>query len=404
MSCSPTPARVPISRTGVLAATWIALATVPTLLSSCGSERLGPHGTPTLESAIDEIVRPFMEYGSPSGLMVGITAEGERRVLRYANAGRGFELPRRDGLFEITSITKTFTATLLAEMIQEGLLGLDDPIEAHLPGDVDVPTCEGEPIRIRHLATHTAGLSNLLPGTVEGPYTEQQIHDYLESLASGTTPFCEQDGAGGHVPPGERMSQSEVGYVVLGMIIERVAGKPLADLLRERICDPLGLSDTRGYAMLDPVKRARLVNAYEVDGTELDFWSDTWLDGAGGLAASIDDTLRYLEACMNPAGPLGDALALTQEPLFWSYERPEDSKGIGMAWSILRSPGEQICIQRGWHRMSSAAFFWPERKIGMVLVCTTREHVRLLDALAAEIWAEIEQRVARAESPDLVHG
>ena len=378
-------------RAVILAAASLGFAVLLALSSSCGSDPPQAPRTPTLEDTIDELVRPCLDFGSPSGLIIGLTRHGERTVLRYANAELGYEVPRRDGLFEITSLTKTFTATLLAQLIQDNLVRLDDPVDAYLPEDVEMPTCEGEPIRIRHLVTHTAGLPMLPPGSVEGSYTEQQVLDCLENLASGSTTFCEPTADGGHVPLGVRMRHSEVGYAVLGMVIERITGRPLGELLRERVCDPLGLGDTRDYGQLDDDQRTRLINAYEVDGTELDFWRTTRLDGACGLAASIDDLLQYLEACMAPDGPLGDVLSMTQEPLFWNYGLPGDSTGIGMAWSIFRSAGRQVYGQRGWRNMTCVAYFWPERKTALVLISTTRQHWPIGDALAAEIWAEIEE-------------
>jgi len=368
------------------------LAIVTACAVSCHDDSSGRPSEPSLEETIDRLVAPSLQFGSPSGLLVGLTIAGERSVLRYANAEMGYALPRRDGLFEITAITKTVTAILIAQMIADSLLHLDDPIQQFLPADVEVPECDGHLIRIRHLLSHTAGLASLLPGTVDGPYSEQQVFDYLENLDSESSTYCEPIGNGEHVHPGERMRHSEVGYVLLGMIVERVLGRPLGDLMRERVCDPLGLGDMRAYEQMGAAQRSRAVEAYEVTGERIDFWENTWLDGSVGLASTIDDLLAYLEACMNASGPLADAIAKTREPLFWNYQSAGDERGIAMAWSVFRTPGRQIFIQRGWRRMTCIAYLWPEQRTGMVLIATTREHFPVIDELAAEIWNEIEAR------------
>ncbi len=372
------------------------LAIVMACAISCHEDPSGRPNEPSLEETIDRLVAPSLQFGSPSGLLVGLTIAGERSVQRYANAEMGYALPRRDGLFEITAITKTITAILIAQLIADSLLHLDDPIQQFLPAGVEVPECDGHPIRIRHLLSHTAGLASLLPGTVDGPYSEQQVFDYLEDLDTENSTFCEPVGDGEHVHPGERMRHSEVGYVLLGMIAERVRGRPLGDLMRERVCDPLGLGDMRAYEQMSAAQRSRAVEAYEVTGERIDFWEGTWLDGSVGLASSIDDLLAYLEACMNAGGPLADAIGMTREPLFWNYQSAGDERGIAMAWSVFRTPGRQIFIQRGWRRMTCIAYLWPEQRTGMLLLATTREHFPVIDELAAEIWNEIEGRAVIA--------
>jgi CubicO group peptidase (beta-lactamase class C family) len=132
-------------------------------------------------------------------------------------------------VFDLASITKLFVTTAVLSLVEEGLLALDEPIATWLPS---FGTGERTGVTLRRLLTHTSGLPALLSLWTDWPDPQARAAAVLDA------PLIE--------PPGNTFEYSCVGYLVCGLLATRVSGQPLPDLVRERVCAPLGLTDT-GY-------------------------------------------------------------------------------------------------------------------------------------------------------------
>ncbi len=166
------------------------------LFISCESEPIIDDSSP-LKEKIDRLVEPVVAFGSPSAIIIGVYKGGEKTVYSYGDAGLGFGAPRSNTIFEIGSITKTFTATLLSELIFDGLVSLDDSINKFLPANVHPPSYKGENITIRHLVTHTSGLprdastfvsDNMDPNRLSES-TNEDIYTFLNDISVSAYPF-----------------------------------------------------------------------------------------------------------------------------------------------------------------------------------------------------------------------
>lgn len=164
------------------------------------------------------MLRYLVEDGAATGLVLGVLeADGTRRVVSYGNAvldGRPMD-PR--AIFEIGSITRTFTATVLADMARRGEVTLDDPVSRYLPEHVSVPARAGREITLRHLATHTSGLSAIghHPKDVYAPYADLTIEKLYKVLSTAELRDI----------PGQRYRYSNLGMGLLGHALGR-AGRP----------------------------------------------------------------------------------------------------------------------------------------------------------------------------------
>src|SRR5262245_40824979 len=171
-----------------------------------------------------------------AGLVVGVRVRGQAGVW---HRGR---LPDGAGtIFEIGSITKTFTTTLLADMAREGIVALDDPVQRHLPDGVRLPV-RGRPITLEDLATHRSGLPRLPTGLLWPALTRDRrdpcakLDDVRLAAAVGAT-RPRRD-------PGRKVAYSNYGMGLLGHVLALRAGSTYEQLVRARICEPLGLVDT----------------------------------------------------------------------------------------------------------------------------------------------------------------
>jgi CubicO group peptidase (beta-lactamase class C family) len=176
-------------------------------------------------------------YLPNASTVVGIITTNGTQVYGYGNISEA-NSTKVDGntIFDIASITKTFTTTLLADMVKRGLVKLDDPIEMYLPTNVKVPTYNGHEITLEDLATHTSGLSGFPAGWIRNhTYSTQQVYDFLSNATLQSE-------------PGTKANYSDFGMGLLGHILSIRTGVPYDQLVKDRILTVLGM-DSTGIAM-----------------------------------------------------------------------------------------------------------------------------------------------------------
>ncbi len=231
-------------------------------------------------------------------------------------------------LFEIGSVTKTFTASLLAEMVQSGAVGLNDPIQKYLPAGITAPTFNGIPITLASLAEHRSGLPADPPNSPSknpsNPYA-----GYTTAMLYGVLDHYKLMRA-----PGAQYEYSNFGFALLGRLLANRAHKPYAALIERRILQPLGMKDT--VVIPSTVSKRRLAPAFTYDGQPQGPWDLGALSPAGSIESDLHDMLVYLRANMNPPpGPLGRALVFAQQPRV-----PEDNEDLmGLAWETSLQHG-----------------------------------------------------------------
>ena len=187
-------------------------------------------GTKQARSAPPPVERVARELRSGAkSLIVFVSAAGKEYV-----ATAGSRRPGADQRFRVGSVTKTFTATIVLQLVQEGTLRLDSTLEDHVPGVIP----RGEEITIRHLLQHRSGLANVteypqwLKEAERSPSTSPI--NSLRFAASKPLVF----------KPGTQARYSNTNYIALGLVIEKVTGRSYAEELEQRVLDPLGLSRT----------------------------------------------------------------------------------------------------------------------------------------------------------------
>jgi len=160
----------------------------------------------------------------------------------YGLAHRGWQLPNRvDTRFQLASGAKGFTALVVASLIEDGLLALGTSVRSLL-GD-DLPLID-DGVTIEHLLAHRSGVGDYLDESSGLDLTDHLMPVPVHQLAGAEDYLAVLDGYPQVFPPGERFAYCNSGYVVLGIIAERVAGQPYHDLVLRRVCEPAGLFDT----------------------------------------------------------------------------------------------------------------------------------------------------------------
>ncbi|HUR00071.1 MAG TPA: serine hydrolase [Gemmatimonadaceae bacterium] len=310
------------------------------------------------DAEILAIIRQRVDDRRSAGIVVGvIDADGRQRIVSYGDPGPG--QPPLDGnsVFEIGSITKTFTSTVLAQLVQEGKVRLEDPAQKYLPATVQMPTRSGKEITLGSLAMQNSGLprmpSNFKPADLANPYadyTVQNLYDFLSGYQ------LTRD-------PGAEFEYSNLGVGLLGHILSRVTGLSYEEMERQRVWGPLGMRNTA--ITFTPWMKAHLALGHDPQGQVTANWDLLALAGAGAIRSTTNDMLKFLDANLHPErGALQRAMAFAH-----AGRAPAGNIGIGLNWFIAHTGADTII----WHNGGTAGYrtfvgFNPARKIGVVLL------------------------------------
>jgi serine-type D-Ala-D-Ala carboxypeptidase/endopeptidase len=288
------------------------------------------------ERDLTAILRERVDVARDTMGLVAATIDGGRRsVTVYGRSGTDRPLDA-DTVFEIGSISKVLTSLLLADMVRRGEVAMDDPASKFLPAGVRMPDFEGAPITLMDLATYTSGLprmpSNFAPKDWGNPYidyTAELLYDYLSNHKLGFR-------------PGKHFEYSNLGFGLLGHILELRAGRSYEELVVSRICAPLGMDDTR--ITLTASMKARLAQGHDAGLAPVPNWDFLALAGAGAFRSTANDLLKFLALCLDPADtPVAGALKITL-----SERRPRmDQRDVGLGWFVSRRFDDELIWKSG---------------------------------------------------------
>jgi serine-type D-Ala-D-Ala carboxypeptidase/endopeptidase len=329
-------------RAAFVLATWAGSAAS---VSAASPEDLG--------RLVDDVV---MRAPSCIGLAIGVV-QGDARAERFygdtGNRGR----PNADTEFEIGSITKTFTATLLADEDQAGRIRLDDPLARYAPPGIRVPGFDGRQILMVELADHTSGLPRVVPRFTP-PLTADVMWRFVNNYRLSR-------------PPGEQFLYSNLGFALLARAIARRESASEDQLYARIVTGPLGMRDTA--IMLSPAQHARLAQGYRPNGEPAPENAPTWpaFDGAGALRSTLNDMMRYL------AFELGrtDVAPRTLLPVL---QQPRHAAGpygsVGLGWQMRERPdGAKTIFKDGaTPGYSTFMIFTPATASGAVILSNHR--------------------------------
>jgi CubicO group peptidase (beta-lactamase class C family) len=268
-----------------------------------------------------------------------------------------------DTVFEIGSITKVFTALLLADMARRGEVKLDDPVARHLPADFRVPEVHGRQITLADLATHTSGLPRMptLPGEPLSPAWREAMArlslDEFKTWLAGPHPSPPPDAGG--------WWYSNAGYALLGIALAHRGGRPYETLLQERVIAPLGLRDTT-FHPTRAMKR-RLAEGHDRSLAALAPFDGGIFAAAGGLRSTARDLARFAAAILPASGSRIEANA--QFLLTTRRAAPWIGGEQALGWEVRNAPGGPFVTKDGvtFGQTAAMAFDPDERRAIVVL-------------------------------------
>jgi D-alanyl-D-alanine-carboxypeptidase/D-alanyl-D-alanine-endopeptidase len=347
---------MPISSSRTRVAALLATLILP--LASARSVRAQQAFPP--DSTILAILRQRVEEKRSTGIVVGVLEpSGRTRIVAFGDAGPG--QPPLDGnsVFEIGSISKVFTSTVLAELVKEGKVTLDDPAQKFLPSSVHLPTRNDKQITLGTLSEQNSGLpgmpTNFHPKDPSNPYadyTVQQMYDFISGYQ------LTRD-------PGALFEYSNLGVGLLGHVLSLSTGQSYEEMERTRVWKPLGMSHTA--ITLTPWMKSHLALGHDDKGAVTANWDVPTFAGAGAIRSTTEDMLKFAAANLHPErGKLQQAMAFAHEARA-SVGGPSTS--IGLNWIIQRTATDTIV----WHNGGTGGYrtflgLVPSKKIAVVVM------------------------------------
>jgi CubicO group peptidase (beta-lactamase class C family) len=269
-------------------------------------------GRTALQDVVDEFAAAFARQHGLAGLAVGIVRDGQLvHTIDIGHASIERQLPvTPQSVFRVGSISKTFTAIAVMQLVDGGRVDLDRPVNEYLRHyRVDGPP-QAEPVTLRHLLTHTAGIGELRRYTdVFQPFIGMAVPpgQAMPSFAEYYAPSLRAE-----VPPGQKWAYANHGFTTIGAVIEDVTGERFADYVRREILDPLGMTGS------DFVRNERVADelcdgyARKRDRNKPVRYLDIIPSPAGSLFSSVSDLARYVAALANGGAPILGAARLDE--------------------------------------------------------------------------------------------
>jgi CubicO group peptidase (beta-lactamase class C family) len=325
-----------------------------------------------LQLYLDTLALNYLKDPNNSSLSIGIANGNTSETYYYGETKKETNtLPNDKSLYEIGSITKTFTAILLSHAVNEKKITLNDDIRKYLPGNYPDLQFKNEPIRIVHLANHTSGLPGLPLdfNTSSGydasnpylHYSKEMIYGYLKTFRPDTV-------------AGARSQYSNFAFAILGTILENVYHKSLEDLIKQTITGPLKMNNTN-FDVPENEKNLLTTGYSEESGKAVSYWQFGAFRAAGGLKSNMQDMMIYLRANMNN---LNVDFSMSHK----ETDRQADFSR-GLAWMIEPFKGNTNI----WHNGGTGGFrtwcgYLKDKKLGVVILSNSSADV---DDIALEL-------------------
>lgn len=329
------------------------------IASSLPAAAAGSWDQSKLEQAAG-VMGGWIKDGRVAGASILVT-QGSRQFLRNFGTARG-----NDPVFLLASITKPMTAAAVMTLVDAGQLSLDDKVVKFFPSF----TGQGrETITVRHCLTHTGGLPDMLADDEALREKQATLADYREGAIKAPLKFA----------PGASYSYSSMGILMASEIAQKITGKPIADLMDERVFKPLGMTRTayglrgRDNATTVPSQAAPAMTEAGKKSWKTWNWNSAyWRNlGApwGGALGSAADIVRFYREFLELRGRI---LKPATEKMMITNQSPPGVKASGLGFDLPPSVGAPACSLRTFgHNGSTGTLSWADPDTGTICVVLT---------------------------------
>lgn len=315
------------------------------------------------QSALDNTIAEAIK-GDRTGACLLVAVIDKSSVIKSAACAKSGELTRRkldfDTAFEIGSISKPMTSVILAGLMRDRNISLDDSLASLLPKGVDVPSFGGKPILLKHVVTHTSGIP-VLPDAVgsentDDPYASLNEKVLLDSLSNITLTR----------EPGRVFEYSNFAMMLLSLGLSNVAEASYDELLQRYVLSPIDMNNT--YALRKP-SSTKTAQGHLPTGLPTEAWTfPENVHGVGGIRSSLNDMVKFTQANL---GLVDTSVNQLLEQTQREVDKP-DGQSMGMNWMHVQLNDRKfITHEGGTGGFSSLIAFEPLTNTGLVILADT---------------------------------
>jgi CubicO group peptidase (beta-lactamase class C family) len=309
---------------------------------------------------VNQVAHDMLCDAGGGALVIGIIDGNQRQIYTFGETAQGNgQKTTTKTLFEIGSITKTFTGTLLADLVKQNLVEYNNPLQMYVPNGTSVPGANANKITLIELATHTSGLPrDFLSPTY--PVPPQLVYNFLDNCVFPFSNNC--------FDPAKPWLYSNLGFGLLGNALAKADSSPSWEkLVTKEIIEPLGLIDTK--VTLTNQEETRRAHGYDINGNPVP-WTMPGapaMNGAGALYSSGDDMMKYLKFNMGlTQNPLNSLLPPAQKN--WRSVNGSTTDYSGLGWQIAEGKTRKVWKKGGMVGFLSYIGFCKDKKIGVFVL------------------------------------
>jgi len=291
------------------------------------------------QARVDSVVKGYLTNPGNCGISIAVYQNKKVQYYNYGEVKKGSkQLPNHKTIYEIGSVSKTFTGILFAQAIYDKKLNLNDQVKNHLGEGFDNLGYKDKPIQLVHLANHTGRIHRIPFNLMAQPnydannpyknYNKDMIYAYMKLMKPDTF-------------PGVKNEYSNLGMALLGIIEEKAYGKSFEELITQYICKPLEMNDTK----ITVTDTARFAKGYDDKGNLTPYWDLGDLSGAGGIRSTTEDMMKYARANLEETNL---AMKLAHQSTF-----NDRKNNVALAWHLTTTKKGNELI---WHNGRTAGF------------------------------------------------
>jgi CubicO group peptidase (beta-lactamase class C family) len=280
------------------------------------------------DSTVNKLFNQYKGDLETVGLSIGIFKNGLMHFYGFGETKKNSgKIPDKNTLFEIGSITKTYTSIAILRMLKENNHTIETPIRLYLPADISTLARNGVELTFKHLLTHTSGLGRM-PDNFEffkksseayAAYDRNKLYSFLKNAAIRNDPFTVSE-------------YSNTSFGLLGTILELNYKKTYGEVIKEKLLTPLNLNET--FTRMEQTNSRNWATGYS-NGNETAYWNSlNALDGAGTIKSNVSDVLKYAIANIkNPPSLISEAISQSHLITFLPFIENKNTKiNIRLGW------------------------------------------------------------------------
>lgn len=315
-----------------------------------------------LDSVVQDAVSLYMSNKNVAGLSIGVLKNGKMYKYNFGETKKeSGQMPTANTIYEIGSVTKTFTGILLARAVVDGKVNLNDDIRKYLSGNYPNLAFAEHPIQLVHLSNHTSRLPShpKIPDTTEDPFspavkfTDSMLTNILHQITIDTL-------------PGIKREYSNFAVGLLGTILEKVYRLKYEQLVKKYILSPYGMKQTK--ISLSKADFKKFSQGYDLEGNLAPYWRNRLAEPAGGIRSTTHDMLLYIKEQMN--------IKDTSAELSHKITFGDTQKGTGLNWGISTTKEGHLrwTHDGGTDGFTSLCIVYPELNSGIILLTNNGDH------------------------------